>query len=75
MVITRSILFIVTRFLWQYCRDEPSINSADGEIVDFSITNTITDSFKFKQEITGETGNGGRKSVDLKVSLKKVSNF
>ena len=65
----------MTRFLWQYCRDEPPINSANGEIVDFNITNAITDSFKFKQEIAGETGNGGRKSVDLKVSLKKVSNF
>ena len=32
-------------------------------------------SFKFKQKITGETGNGGTKNVDIMVPLKYLSNF
>ena len=35
-----------SRILWQYCRDEPAINAADGEIADFTEANAITDSFK-----------------------------
>ena len=40
--------------LWQYCRDEPAINAANGAVVDFTIGNSITDSFKIKEKTTGQ---------------------
>ena len=33
--------------LWQYCRDEPAVND-NSVIVDFTVSNYITDSFKIK---------------------------
>ena len=38
-----------------------------------TITNSV--SFKFKQQITGKTGNGGTKNVEIMVPLKYLSNF
>ena len=60
--------------LWQYYRDEPAINN-DGDIIDFPENNNNSNSFKFKQEITGQTGNGGTMDVEIMVSLKYLSNF
>ena len=52
--------------LWQYCKEISDLNN-DGKIVDFDGTNE-TDSFKFKAEITGQTGNNGRKdNVEIMV--------
>ena len=48
--------------LWQYYRDEPALNS-NGEVIDFPANNNNSVSFKFKQQITGQTGNGGTKDV------------
>ena len=48
--------------LWQYYRDEPALN-ANGEVIDFPANNNNSVSFKFKQQITGQTGNGGTKDV------------
>ena len=48
--------------LWQYYRDEPALN-ANGEVIDFPANNNNSVSFKFKQQITGQTGNGGKKDV------------
>ena len=62
-----------TGSLWQYCKDIPARN-ANGEIIIFSEDNT-TDSFKFKANITGQTGNGGTKDVEIMVPLKYLSNF
>ena len=62
-----------TGSLWQYCKDIPARN-ANNEIVIFSENNT-TDSFKFKSKITGQTGNGGTKDVEIMVPLKYLSNF
>ena len=59
--------------LWQYCKDIAARN-ANGEIIIFSEDNT-TDSFKFKAKITGESGNGGTKDVEIMVPLKYLSNF
>ena len=59
--------------LWQYCKDIPARN-ANGEIIIFSEDNT-TDSFKFKAKITGETGNGGTKDVEIMVPLKYLSKY
>ena len=35
----------------------------------------ITDSFKFKAKITGQTGDDGTKDVEIMVPLKYLSNF
>ena len=48
--------------LWQYYRDEPVLN-ANGEVIDFPANNNNSVSFKFKQQITGQTGNGATKDV------------
>ena len=39
--------------LWQYCREEPAL--AANAITEFAVANAITDLFKIKEKITGET--------------------
>ena len=63
-----------TGSLWQYCKDIPVRDANDDDIVIFADGNT-TDSFKFKLKITGRTGNGGTKDVEIMVPLKYLSNF
>ena len=60
--------------LWQYYRDEPALDS-NNNITDFPANNNNSVSFKFKQQITGQTGNGGTNGVEKMVPLKYVSNF
>ena len=62
-----------TGSLWQYCKDIPALNAND-EITEFTGGNT-TDSFNFKEKITGQTGDDGTKNVEIMVSLKYLSNF
>ena len=62
-----------TGSLWQYCKDIPARNN-NNEIVVFD-ANNLTDSFKFKAKITGQTGNDGTKDVEIMVPLKYLSNF
>ena len=45
-----------------------------NEVIGFPANNTGV-SFKFKQQITGQTGNGDTKDVELMVPLKYLSNF
>ena len=45
--------------LWQYYRDEPALGN--NNIIDFLANNNNTISFKFKQQITAQTGNDGTK--------------
>ena len=52
---------------WQYFRDEPGLE-VNGNIVDFP-ANSNSASFKFKQQITGQTGNDGTKDVKIMVFL------
>ena len=59
--------------LWQNYRDEPALT--DGEIIDFPANGNNCASFKFKQQITGQTGNGGTKDIGIMVPLKYLSNF
>ena len=60
--------------VWQYCEDISAVNN-DGNIVEFTATNT-TDSFKFKTKITGQRNNDGeRNSVEILVPLKYLCNF
>ena len=62
-----------TESLWQYCKEIPARNNND-EIIIFDASN-LTDSFKFKAKITGQTGNDGTKDVEIMVPLKYLSNF
>ena len=63
-----------TGSLWQYCKDIPARNAANDEIIAFD-ANNLTDSFKFKAKITGQTGDDGTKDVEIMVPLKYLSNF
>ena len=47
----------------------------NGVIADFNIANAITDSFKFKEKIRGQTGKNGTKNVRIMVRPKKVALF
>ena len=49
--------------LSQYCKDISALNAND-QIIDLQGGNT-TDSFNFKAKITGRTGDGGRKNVEI----------
>ena len=55
-----------SRSLWQYYIDEPALNNV-GAIVDFLGNSAL---FKFKQKITGSTGNDDTKAVQIMVPLK-----
>ena len=53
--------------LWQYCKDIPTANN-NNAIVDFT-DNNLTDSFNFKVEMTGQTGNDGTNNVEIMTFL------
>ena len=63
-----------TGSLCQYCKGIPARNNGNNNIVIFAEDN-ITDSFKFKAKITGQTGDDGTKDVEIMVPLKYLSNF
>ena len=46
--------------LWQYCCDDPALDAEDAT-TDFIAANAITDWFKIKEKITGETGDNDTK--------------
>ena len=54
--------------LWQYCIDKPALAN-NNNITDFNEGNTDTNSFKIKEEITGQAGNNSTKNVQM-VPLK-----
>ena len=60
--------------LWPYYRGEPALDT-NGDVTDFPANSNRSTSFKFKQQITGQTGNGGTKDVEIMVPLKYLSNF
>ena len=57
--------------LWQYYRDEPALDN-NGNITDFSDDNNNSASFKFKQKITGQTGNGSTSDDEIMVHLRRT---
>ena len=57
--------------LWHYYRDETALTDA-GVPHNFPGNSA---SFKYKQKITGLTGNNGTKAVKILVPLKYLSNF
>ena len=60
--------------LWQYYRDELVLNNAGG-VIDFPDVDNISTVLKFKQKITGRTGNNWTNHIQMIVSLKYLSNF
>ena len=59
--------------LWQYCRNTLALDD-NTVVVDFDVAN-VTDSFKFKAKITGQTDANGTKNVEIMVPSKYLSNF
>ena len=55
--------------LWQYYIDEPAVDDKNN-IFDFPTNNNNSISFKFKQQIKGQPGNGSTKYVEIMVPLK-----
>ena len=60
--------------LRKYYRNEPSLDS-NNNIINFPANNNSSALFKRKQQITGQTGNGGSKNVEITIPLKYLSNF
>ena len=58
-----------SEILWKYCRDKSAIDD-NGAIVNFNGANVITDLFKIRVKMTGQTGDNGTKNVKIKVPLK-----
>ena len=61
--------------LWEYYRNEPALDNNDN-IIDFPANNNNNNSmlFKFKQQITGQTGSSDTKNVEIMVPVKYVEN-
>ena len=59
--------------LWQYCKDIPAVDD-DGNIINFNGANN-TDSFNFKNKLTGQNNDDGIINVEIMVLLKYLSNF
>ena len=47
----------------------------NSNITDFPNDNNNSISFKFKQQMTGQTENNGEKNVEIMLPLKYLSNF
>ena len=60
--------------LWKYCLDIPPLDNNNNAITFFTEAN-LTESFNFKEKITGQTGDNGTKDVEIMVPLKYLSSF
>ena len=60
--------------LFQYYSGKPAID-ANGNIIEFTNANAITNSFKLKERKTEKTGNDDTKDFEILVPLKYLSNF
>ena len=58
--------------VWQYNKDEPALDN-NNNIIDFPANNNNSISLKFKQQITGQIGNGSTKNVEIMAPLKYLS--
>ena len=59
--------------LWQYCKETPAVDD-NRNIVAFNRANN-TDSFNFKDKLTGQTNDDAIINVEIMVPLKYLSNF
>ena len=64
----------ITESLWKYCIDEPDLDN-DGKILDFTVANAITHSFKIEEKIPVKTGISGAKDIEIMVPIIYLSNF
>ena len=55
-------------------QQKPAVDSND-DITDFPANNNNSNLFRFKQQITGQTGNGSTKDLEIMIPLKYLSNF
>ena len=53
---------------------EPVLDD-NGDIANFPVDNNNSASLKSKQKVTGKTADGGKKNVEIMMSLKHLSNF
>lgn len=60
--------------LQEYYGDKPALNNANT-IIYFPAANYNSFSFKFEENITGQTGNNGAKDIEIMLKLKYLSNF
>ena len=60
--------------LWQYFRDEAALDN-NSNIIDFPADNNNSNLFKFRLQITGKSGKGGTKYVEIMVPLEYLGNF
>ena len=60
--------------LWQYYSNEATLDD-NNYIIDIPIDNNNSISFKFKENITVQTGNNDTEDVKIMVTLKYLSNF
>ena len=60
--------------LWQFYRQEQAVDNSNN-IIDFPANNNNSISFNFKQQIIGQTGNGGKKDVEIIVSINIFKRF
>ena len=59
---------------WQYYSDKQALDNNDN-ITDFSADNNNNKSFKSKQQMTEQKGNGGANDFKIMFVLKYLSNF
>ena len=59
--------------LWQYCKNEPFITD-DGVVIDIP-DDPDSASLKYKQKITGQTGNDRTKDAQIMIPVKYLSSF
>ena len=59
--------------MWQYCKGIPAVDN-NNVIVNFA-ENNLTDTFNFKVEMTGQTGNDGTKDVEIMLRSAYLSVF
>ena len=63
-----------SRSLWQYYRDKSALDK-NNNIIDFLAGNTNSIQLKFKQQVTGQTGNGGTKDFEIMLPLTYLTKF
>ena len=76
-MIQQNIVIFIRRHqenLWQYYTYKPVLDN-NNNITDFPANSNNSIPFKFKQQITGHTRNGGTRNVEIMVPLKYLSNF
>ena len=59
---------------WEYYRDEPDLNKAGG-IIKFPVDDNNSVLFKFKEEITSQTGDDSTRDVEVMVPLIYLNEF